>query len=299
MKLGYIGLGKMGKNMVFHLLEKKYEIVAWNRSEAPLKAVVAKGALGALTLKALVGELPKPRVIWIMLPHTVVGSMLKKLLPLLSKGDVIIEGGNSHYVDTLKHAKLCAKYGVIMLDAGVSGGPKGARNGACVMVGGSKQHFKKNEKLFKDIALPGGYAYFGKSGAGHFVKMVHNGIEYGMMQALAEGFAVMKKSNYKLDLQEVARLYDHGSVIESRLVKWLEQGYREHGPALKGVSGKVAASGEGLWTVQAGKKLKVPTENIKQALDFRTKSQSKPSYTGQVLTTLRSQFGGHSKKGDK
>ncbi len=299
MKIGYIGLGKMGHNMVERLLEKKWEVVAWNRSEGPLKKVVSKGAVGALSIKALVGDLPKPRLIWIMLPHGTVDMMLKKLTPLLSPGDTIIDGGNSPYFKTIERAKRLKKKGVHYLDAGVSGGPSGARKGACVMVGGERRVFTKHEKLFKDIALPNGYEYMGMSGAGHFVKMVHNGIEYGMMQALAEGFAVMKKSAYDLDLRAVAELYNHGSVIESRLVKWIAKAYKEYGVALKGISGKVAASGEGLWTVQTGKRLKVSTENIKQALDFRTASQKKPSYTGQVLTAMRNQFGGHSKKGDR
>ena len=289
----------MGANMVLRLHDKKWDVIAYNRSPEPRQAIARKGVKTANSIPELIKQLPRPRSVWVMVSHGAVDAVLKELYPLLAKGDTIIDGGNSNYLETMRRAAVAHKKGFNYLDAGVSGGPGGARRGACVMVGGEKRVFKKYESLFKAISLPKGYQHMGPSGAGHFVKMVHNGIEYGMMQALAEGFAVMKASPFKLDLEQVTDIYNHGSVIESRLVKWLQNAYRQHGTSLKGISGKVAASGEGLWTVQAGKKLKVPTANIKQALDFRTASQKKPSYTGQVLTALRSQFGGHSKKGDK
>jgi 6-phosphogluconate dehydrogenase len=194
---------------------------------------------------------------------------------------------------------LLARRGVKFLDVGVSGGPAGARNGACMMVGGDRAAFDLLEPLFAEACVRGGYAYFGKAGAGHFVKMVHNGIEYGMMQSIAEGFALMKKSPFKLDLTEVSRLYNHGSVIESRLIGWLGSGYKKFGTDLKGVSGTVAATGEGEWTVKTGKKWKMKLPAIEDAYKFRVaskKSGRTPGdvYMGKILSALRNQFGGHS-----
>jgi len=183
--------------------------------------------------------------------------------------------------------------GIDFLDAGTSGGPAGARTGACIMVGGKRSVYEKFEQLFRDLSADKGYGYMGKSGAGHFVKMVHNGIEYGMMQALAEGFAVMKESSFELDLAKIADLYNHQSVITSRLVGWLENAYEQHGADLKGISGTAAQSGEGMWTVEAAKELGIPVPVIEGALSFRLASEEKPSYTGKIISALRNQFGGH------
>jgi 6-phosphogluconate dehydrogenase len=218
------------------------------------------------------------------------------LVSKLKKSDVVVDGGNSFFEDSMRRAKLLEKKGIKFLDAGVSGGPGGARHGACIMVGGDRASYKKLEQLFADASVADGYAYFGKAGAGHFVKMVHNGIEYGMMQSLAEGFALMKKSPFKLDLQNVAQLYNHKSVIESRLVGWLKDGYRTFGEDLKKVSGSVAYTGEGEWTVKTGKKWKMKLPAIEDAFKFRVRSKRSPSYTGKILSALRNQFGGHSIK---
>jgi 6-phosphogluconate dehydrogenase len=180
------------------------------------------------------------------------------------------------------------------MDAGVSGGPGGARRGASVMVGGREEDFERLEDLFAAIAAPAAYQFFEGYGAGHFVKMVHNGIEYGMMQALAEGFTILKKSEYQLDLSKVAEIYNNGSVIESRLVGWLQSGLKVFGEDLKGVSGSVGHTGEGEWTVKTAEAMKIKADIIAAALEFRKKSASSPSYTGQVLSALRNQFGGHS-----
>ena len=185
------------------------------------------------------------------------------------------------------------------LDAGVSGGPAGARNGACIMVGGRKEVFQKFEALFRDLSVPGGYGYMGKTGAGHFVKMVHNGIEYGMMQALAEGFAIMKASDFGLELTRITDVYNHKSVIESRLVGWLQSAFQQYGEDLADISGSAAQSGEGMWTVEAGKELGVPTPVIQGALEFRIQSQNNPSYTGKLISAMRNQFGGHEVKEKK
>ena len=298
MKLGYIGLGKMGFNMVERLLEKGYGVVAFDRSADAVKAIKNKGAHPADSLPRLVSALAPPRLVWIMVPHQAVDAVLQELTPLLAKGDVVIDGGNSPYRESVRRSRELEARGIDFLDAGVSGGPGGARTGACIMVGGRKEVFQRFEALFRDLAVPDGYGYMGRTGAGHFVKMVHNGIEYGMMQALAEGFAVMKASDYGLDLTKVAGVYNHRSVIESRLVGWLQGAFVQYGEDLKEISGTAAQSGEGMWTVEAGKELGVPTPVIKGALDFRLQSQDNPSYTGRLVSAMRNQFGGHDVKGD-
>lgn len=293
MKLGYIGLGKMGYNMAELLLEKGHRIVAYNRSAEPVKKIAERGAQTAESIRSLVAALEPPRLAWIMVPYQAVDDVLNELEPLLAKGDTVIDGGNSPYKESMRRAKELEGKGIDFLDAGVSGGPGGARSGACIMVGGRESVFRKYERLFKDASVEGGYAYFGAAGAGHFVKMVHNGIEYGMMQALAEGFAVMKASPFNLDLVKIADLYNHRSVIESRLVGWLKNAYEQHGRDLSGISGSAAQSGEGMWTVEAAKELGVPAPVIERALEFRIRSQKNPSYTGKIISALRNQFGGH------
>jgi len=296
MKIGYIGLGKMGSNMVERLLEKSHEVVAFDRNPDAIKAVKSRGAQTAHTLAALVSVLPSPRLVWIMVPYQAVDAVLNELTPLLAKGDVVIDGGNSPYKESIRRSQELEAKGIDFLDAGVSGGPAGARSGACIMVGGRKKVFQKCEPLFRDLSVPDGYGYMGRSGAGHFVKMVHNGIEYGMMEALAEGFAVLKASPFQLDLGNIAGLYNHKSVIESRLVEWLRQAYEQHGDDLRDVSGAPAQSGEGAWTVEAGNEFGIPMPIIKGALEFRIQSQDHPSYTGKIVSALRHQFGGHDEK---
>ncbi len=294
MKLGYLGLGKMGKNMVLRLLEQGYEVVAWNRSPEPRVEVSASGAVAVQTIPELISQLPSPRVLWLMLPAgEVTRQMIEELLPLLSSGDTIIDGSNNFYKNTQDNSRLLEAHGIFFFDAGISGGPSGARNGACVMAGGAEEPDVEISKLFQTIAAPGAYQFFPGVGAGHFVKMVHNGIEYGMMQAIGEGFEVMKASGLNLDLEQVARLYNQGSVIESRLVGWLESGYSKHGVDLDGISGSVAHSGEGQWTVETAQEFQIPTPVISASLQFRIDSTNNPSYTGKVVSTLRNEFGGH------
>jgi 6-phosphogluconate dehydrogenase len=296
MKIGYVGLGKMGFNMVERLLEKGHEVVAYDRSPDAIKTVKSKGAQTVVDLAALVAALPSPRLVWIMVPHQAVDTVLRELAPNLAKGDVVIDGGNSPYKDSIRRSLELEAKGIDFLDAGVSGGPSGARTGACIMVGGRKEIFQKFESLFRDLSVPDGYGYMGRSGAGHFVKMVHNGIEYGMMQALAEGFAVMKVSDFGLALTNITAVYNHKSVIESRLVGWLQGAFEQYGEDLAGISGSADQSGEGMWTVEAGKELGVPMPIIEGALDFRLQSQKQPSYTGKLISAMRHQFGGHDVK---
>jgi 6-phosphogluconate dehydrogenase len=222
------------------------------------------------------------------------------LADLMEAGDVIIDGGNSHFTDDAPRAGRLAERGIHYLDCGTSGGPSGARQGACLMLGGDRMQFERLERMFADISLPGGYAYFGPHGSGHFVKMVHNGIEYGMMQAIAEGFALMHEGVHidgkpvaKLDLRRIADVYQHGSVIESRLVGWAEDAYAEFGDHLEGVSGIVGHTGEGEWTIRAAREADVLVPVIEGSFRFRVETEHSPSYTGQVLTALRNAFGGH------
>ena len=293
MKLGYIGLGKMGLNMVRLLLEKGYNVTAYDKNESAIKEIAQSGAATVTSVQDLSSSLNTPRLIWIMVPHNIVDSVLEELVPFLETGDTVIDGGNSPYKESIKRSVDLAGKGIDFLDVGVSGGPAGARSGACIMVGGKREIFSKHEKLFKDLSIYKGYGYMGESGAGHFVKMVHNGIEYGMMQAIAEGFAVMKKSPFKLDLIKIAEVYNHRSVIESRLIDWLRTAFEQYGENLDDISGSVSQSGEGMWTVEAAKELGIPIPIIEGALLFREQSKETPSYTGQALSAMRNQFGGH------
>lgn len=291
----YIGLGKMGYNMCLNLIDHDWKLHVYNRSfekakqlENQYNEVTAYNNLNTL-LQSVEGE----KIVWIMVPHMVVDEVLDSIKPLLNKNDIVIEGGNSFYKKSIERAKKITELGMHYVDVGVSGGPSGARSGASMMIGGDKSIVKELNMLFYDLCVENGFAHMGDSGAGHFVKMVHNGIEYGMMQAIGEGFELMKNSGLHLDLQSIADVYNHGTVIESRLIGWLSQAYKEHGVELDSISGKVNHSGEGLWTVETAKELGIPVENIKQSLDFRIQSQENPSYTGQVVSALRNQFGGH------
>ena len=292
-RIGYIGLGKMGSNMVERLVDYGWDVVATDPDKVARERVSKHGAEIVESAKGIVRALESPRFIWVMVPHQVVDEVIKEIEPLLSKGDVIVDGGNSYYKESIRRAEDLGKKKVDFLDAGVSGGPSGAREGACLMVGGKEEIYKQYVGLFNDLATAGGFDYMGRAGAGHFVKMVHNGIEYGMMQALGEGFEIMSKSDFSLDLERVARLYNHGSVIESSLVGWLKEAYEKYGIGLNDISGKVSHSGEGQWTVEVAEKLSVPVPIIEGALSFRKESQGNPSYTGQVVSALRNMFGGH------
>ncbi|HEY4512507.1 MAG TPA: decarboxylating 6-phosphogluconate dehydrogenase [Candidatus Paceibacterota bacterium] len=293
-QLGYIGLGKMGRGMVERLLEKGYEVIAYNRSPEPVKEIEKKGAKGAYSIKELVASLEISRTVWLMVSHNAVDAVLSELVPYLSAGDTVIDGGNCFWEETVRRAKELENKKINFLDVGVSGGPSGARNGASIMVGGKKELFEKCKTLFEDLSAPNATHYMGNAGAGHFVKMVHNGIEYGMMQAIAEGFAVLRNSPFNLDLKEVSKVYNNRTVVESRLIEWLKEAYQKFGANLDGISGKVTHSGEGQWTIETAKKFGVPVPIIEKSLQFRIDSQDNPSYTGQVLTALRNQFGGHS-----
>ncbi len=298
--MGVIGLGKMGANISRQLLSKKWKIAGFDKTSETTKELETEGLIGAYSLDELVGKLAKPRIIWLMVPagkpvdEVIFGDT--GLVHLLEKGDVIIDGGNSFYKDSIVRHKKLKKLGIHFIDVGVSGGPRGALEGASIMIGGDKKVFEKLELLFSDLAVPNGHQFSQGDGMGHFVKMVHNGIEYGMMQALAEGFALMNRYSSKLNLNRVADVYNHKSVIESRLVGWLKDAYEKHGKDLRGVSGSVSHTGEGEWTVKIAKEMKIKIKVIEEALKFRINSAKNPDYTGKILSALREQFGGHKVK---
>lgn len=293
MEIGFVGLGKMGKGIVLHLLERDVKVVVWNRSKDDVDEVTKAGAIPASDFEDLTKKLSSPRIIWIMvLQGNPVDEMIKGLLPHLNKEDLVIDGGNSFYKDTIRRGKEL-KGKVKFMDVGTSGGPHGARHGACLTVGGNKEDFKKVEQLLKLIAAPCAYGYFGELGAGHFTKMVHNGIEYGMMQSIAEGAAVLKKSDFNLDLAEVFRVYNNRSVIESRLVGWATEAFNED-PDLNGISSKIDATGEGEWTINTAKEFGVEVPVIKKSFDIRQEStQESNNFRDKVVSALRGKFGGH------
>lgn len=306
-EIGVIGLGKMGANIVRNLLGKKWRVVGWNRTASVSEGLKKDGMVIADTIEDVVKKLSdRPRVIWLMLPAgPVVDDVLKILVKTLKKGDLIIDAANSNFKDTIRRSVYVKKHKINFIDVGFSGGPGGALMGGCLMIGGTRGIFEQNSKLFYDLAVASGVMFFEGVGAGHFTKMVHNGIEYGMMQALAEGFHVLHDGPFKMDLKKTAQIYNHGSVIESRLTNWLEAAYRMHGNDLSELSGSTGSGGGGAgqrikgeadWTVDAAKTLKVPTVVIENSIEARIKSVKKPSYQGKVINALRNQFGGHKAK---
>jgi len=295
---GVVGLGKMGAGLALNLIDHGWDVVGWNRTTEVTRRMAEEDALTpAETLAELVAELAPPRVVWVMVPAGApVDDVLFRehgLAHLLEPGDTVIDGGNSLYADAAPRAERLDARGIRYLDCGTSGGPTGARTGACLMIGGVEEDFDRWEHLFADVSVPGGYRFFPGHGAGHFVKMVHNGIEYGMMQSVAEGFHVLHDAPYDLDLSAVADIYQHGSVIESRLVGWLGDAYADLSDDLESASPVVGHTGEGAWTIVAAREMGVATPVIEASLRFREESSGAPSYAGRVLTALRNAFGGH------
>lgn len=293
MELGYVGLGKMGFNMVERLLERGHVVHAFDQNPNAVKSIAEKGAHPVESLDRLVEVLTPPRLILIMVPYQAVDGVIDALSPSLQRGDTIIDGGNSPYRESIRRHRQLQDAGIEFLDVGVSGGPTGARHGACIMVGGRKKVFNKYRSLFRDLARRGGYAHMGPPGSGHFVKMIHNGIEYGMMQSIAEGFTLLKTSPFGIDLEKTATLYNRGSVIESRLIGWLRNAFALYGRELEDISGSVSHSGEGSWTIEEAHRLGIPVPVIEASLAFRIQSLAEPTYTGKILSALRNQFGGH------
>jgi len=298
MQIGMIGLGRMGMNMGLRLLLGRHKVVAYNRTPEKVNEVVKKGAKGAYTLEELVATLKPPRHIWIMLPAGMpVDDTVSKLKGLLQKGDTIIDGGNSFYKDDIRREQQLRPLGIHYMDAGVSGGIWGLKIGYCLMIGGEKKIYKRLEPVFKTLAPKEGYLYCGPAGAGHFVKMVHNGIEYGMMSAYGEGFEILNASPYSGDLEfaKVAHLWNQGSVVRSWLLELAEEAFKKDRNLSK-IEGYVEDSGEGRWTLQQAIDTGVPAPVISSALFQRFRSRKTDPLSDRVLAALRNEFGGHAIK---
>ncbi len=299
MKFGMIGLGRMGGNMVKRLLKGGHEVVVWNRSPEPVQEAAKEGAVPTQSVEELVSKLDAPRVVWVMLPAgDVTQQMIDKLTGLLSPDDLIIDGGNSNYKDTQRRGQALKAKGFHFIDVGTSGGIWGLTEGYSMMIGGEAAAFERIRPLIETLApAPDqGWGHVGPSGSGHFVKMVHNGIEYGMMQAYAEGFEIMKaKSEFDLDLYQIAELWRNGSVVRSWLLDLTAAGLKED-QQLADIKGWVADSGEGRWTVAEAIDLDVPAPTITLALLMRFVSRQDESYAAKILAMMRNQFGGHAVK---
>jgi len=295
MKLGMVGLGRMGMNMVRRLLKGGHKVVAYNRSPEKTRQIMKEGAQGVFSLPELVQALQPPRIVWLMLPAgKPVDEYITQLADLLSKGDIIVEGGNSFYQDDLRHAGELKPKGIHYLDVGVSGGIWGLKIGYCLMIGGERKIYKFLEPIFKSLAPRDGYLYCGSTGAGHFVKMTHNGIEYGLMSAYGEGFDLLLNSPYgaELNLAKVAHLWNQGSVVRSWLLELLASALKKD-PHLSSIKGYVEDSGEGRWTVQQAINSAVPTPVIACSLFQRFRSRQTDSFADKILAALRQEFGGH------
>lgn len=296
MRLGFVGLGRMGGNMVRRLLADGHEIVAYARSADSVKEAEKGGATAASSLANLVSKLSPPRAVWLMIPAgRPVDDSVSALRSLLSRGDIVVDGGNSRFSDSERHARELESAGIGFLDCGTSGGIWGLKNGYCLMVGGRAEDFRVLEPVFRTLAPPDGYAHVGAAGAGHYVKMVHNGIEYTMLQGFGEGFEMLQASSYGLDLEQIARLWTHASVVRSWLLELLVLAL-EQDPKLSDIQGWVEDSGEGRWTLQEAIERSVAVPALADALFARFASRKPELFSNKVIAALRNQFGGHAVK---
>ena len=319
MQLGMIGLGRMGANMVRRLIRGGHDCVVYDRSADAVHTIAAEGATGSDSLAAFVAQLTQPRAVWLMVPAAVVDETIAALLPLLAPGDILIDGGNSYYIDDIRRAKELTPRGIHYLDCGTSGGVWGLERGYCLMIGGDKEAVQRLDPIFsalspgegtiprtprretRDPRVERGYLHCGPSGAGHFVKMVHNGIEYGLMQAYAEGFEILRKVSseavpaerrYDLDLADIAEVWRRGSVVSSWLLDLTSSALAED-PALSKYSGFVEDSGEGRWTINAAIEEAVPADVLSAALYARFRSRDREGTANKLLSAMRHAFGGH------
>jgi len=288
-----VGLGRMGANMTLRLVRSAHEVVAWDRHPDVTKGLKEDGVIPAMTLEELVANLKRPRHVWIMVPSgPPVTEVIERLRPLLDEGDCVIDGGNSHYVDSVARANALKEKGIHFLDVGVSGGIWGLANGYCMMIGGEQHIFNRMEPIFRTLAPTDGYLYVGPWGSGHYVKMIHNGIEYGLLQAYAEGFELLDASAYELDLPAIAQLWNHGSVVRSWLLELAIDALKKD-PGLEAIRGYVEDSGEGRWTVQEAIDRSVPAVVLAYSLFARFRSRQDESFGAKLIAALRQEFGGH------
>ncbi|MBV9718161.1 MAG: decarboxylating 6-phosphogluconate dehydrogenase [Candidatus Eremiobacteraeota bacterium] len=299
MQLGMVGLGKMGNYMTQRLIGGGHQVVAYDRDPKAVHDVAAMGADGASTLQDMVAKLTaSPKVAWVMVPPGApTDDTIHQLADLLGKGGIIIDGGNTNYKDGLRLYADCKAKGVSLIDAGTSGGVWGLKEGYCLMVGGDDEQVRHCEPIFVTLAPPNGYAHVGPAGAGHFSKMVHNGIEYGLLQAYGEGFEILERSQYDYDLGQLAELWTHASVVRSWLLDLLVLAFRAD-PGLKAIRGYVDDTGEGRWTVEAAIDENVPAPVITLSLLARMASRQDESFSAKVVAALRNQFGGHAVKSE-
>jgi 6-phosphogluconate dehydrogenase len=295
MKLAMIGLGRMGMNMAKRLLKGGHQVVAYNRSPEKTDQLVKQGAIGVYSLSEIAEKLPSPRIIWLMLPAgQVIDDHMDQLIHIIMPGDIIIDGGNTYYKDDIRRSDLLKVKDIRFMDVGVSGGVWGLQIGYCLMIGGDIDTYQELEPIFKSLAPDEGYLYCGPTGAGHFVKMVHNGIEYGMMQAYGEGFEILEASNFSefFDYAKIAHLWNQGSVIRSWLLELAEEAFKKDAK-LDDIRGYVEDSGEGRWTIEQALETGVPAQVITLSLLRRFRSRQKDPFTDKVLAALRREFGGH------
>ena len=293
MQVGIIGLGKMGFNLALNLKRNNYQVVAQDVNTDFVSKMGQEGIETAYTFEELCQKLTDRRVIWLMVPAgEIVDGVITSLLPYLSKNDIIIDGGNSNYNDSKRRYAQLKEHGIDFLDCGTSGGTSGALNGACTMIGGDAAVFEYVAQVFKDISVENGFLYTGAAGSGHFTKMVHNGIEYGMMQSIAEGFEVFEHSEFDIDFQKTAKLFNHGSVVRSWLMELTENAFSKDA-RLDGIKGIMHSSGEGKWTLETALDLGVPTPVIALSIMMRYRSQMSDTFSGKVVAALRNEFGGH------
>lgn len=293
MKIGLVGLGKMGYQLALNMRDHHFEVVAYDTSKEVMEDLGNQGIMTVGSYQEMVKNLPKPRVIWLMVPSgDILESVLHNFKALLDKEDILIDGGNSNYLDSIRHYELLKNEGIDFIDCGTSGGVDGARNGACLMVGGEEEVVNKVESLFSSIAMTNGYGHMGKPGSGHFVKMVHNGIEYGMMQAIGEGFDLMHNSRFSLDYETVTRVWGHGSIIESALIDNVHSAVKKDAKLDK-IIGRVDESGEGQWMIEDALRSKVSMPAITSALFARFKSKDDDRFSEKIVAAMRNEFGGH------
>ena len=297
MKIGLIGLGKMGGNMLKRLKNGKHEIVAFDLNKDNVKKAVEDGGIGADSIEDLVSKLEKPRSIWVMVPHgKPTEETIDKLLTLLDDDDLIVDGGNSHFTESIKNGKKCKKKNIHFVDAGVSGGIWGLKIGYNIMVGGTDEAVKRIESVLKTLAPKNGYAHFGKTGSGHFVKMVHNALEYVMLQGIGESFECMYRSDFDIDLQKVANLWNHGAVVRSWLLELAADAFKEEGNSLEKIAPYVDDSGTARWTSEFAIQNAIPVPAITISLYERFASREDNPFSAKVIAALRNQFGGHAVK---
>jgi len=300
MQIGFVGLGRMGGNMVHRILrDSDHEVVAYDPGAEAVKAAVGVGANSAESLEDLVSKLDKPRAVWLMVPSgPITQQSVEQLIELMDDGDLIIDGGNSKWTDSKAHADAAAAHGIEFVDVGTSGGVWGLEVGYCMMVGGTDAAVERLSPILDVLAPPDGWSHMGTHGSGHYVKMVHNGIEYGLLQAYGEGFEILHASEYDLDLHEISRVWLQGSVIRSWLLELAERAFDQDGTDLKHIKGYVDDSGEGRWTVFDAIDKDVPAPVLTLSLLARFTSRQEESYSAKVIAALRNQFGGHAVKSE-